>query len=401
MKGWAQLVLNEQEIMNLDPVTRAVVLAQGATKLYNATHQNRQRIDQLNLEIDALNHQIDVLESQKAGWTSRDGHIKKGHNKQVRRNNQKIADLQKQKTSKMRQLDVAQGKQDSKRIYSSQQQEVIDNIVQQGMAQDSDFLDKVVDMGRLEKGIKDYHTQYQTILSDPRAFSNYVQRAKYNAQRDLTRRRAERIAGIQNFQEYSQELDRLTANASQVEMNDIMSALRAEDARQKRQYQNSNMAIDENTGDLVAPTEQPKTNFDRYMENVQKQAGLMQQFAKNPNLTDNDQSLLMDAMQYLSSKGIDVTDREAAVEALIERDEQGNQGGKFRQFVEAKNDAMLPQQRAFMPVFTTLGQVVSQYVDLINGHQEDAINRGNLQPTVVSSEAKPQSTGAALTTPSP
>lgn len=379
--GLYNLVLNEEEIMQLDPVTRAMVLAQGANKLYNATHQNRQRVDQLNLEIDDINHQIDALEAQKQQWTKTDGGIKKGHNKQYQRNNQKITELQKQKESKMRQLDAEQGKQDSKPIYNSAQQAVIDNLVQQGMAQDADFLDKVVDMGRLDKGIKDYHTQYQAILSDPRAYHNYVQRAKYNAQRDLTRRRAERIAGIQNYQEYAQELDRLTANASQQEMNEIMQTLRAVDARQKKQYQQDNMVVDPETGDMVA-AEAPKTNLDRYMDNIKQQGDLVRQFAKNPNLTDNDQSLLLDAMQYLSSNGIDMTDRDAAVQALLEKDEEGNVGGKFRKFVEAKNEMMPEQQRAFMPVFTSIGQVVGQYVDLLNGSKEDAINRGNAQPTI-------------------
>lgn len=379
--GLYNMVLNEEEIMNLDPVTRAMVLAQGANKLYNATHQNRQRVDQLNLEIDDINHQIDALEAQKISWEKPDGGVKKGHNKQYQRNTKKIEELQKQKDAKMRALDAEQGRMNAKPIYNEQQQAVIDNLVQQGMAQDADFLDKVVDMGRLEKGIKDYHTQYQAILSDPKAFQNYVQRAKYNAQRDLTRRRAERIAGIQNYQEYAQELDRLTANASQQEMNEIMQTLRAEDARQKKNYQDNNMVVDESTGELVAP-EQPKTNFDRYMENIKQQGDLVRQFAKNPNLTDNDQSLLLDAMQYLSSNGIDITNREAAVQALIEKDVEGNVGGKFREFVEAKNEMMPKQQRAFMPTFTSIGQVVGQYVDLLNGAQEDAINRGNIQPTV-------------------
>ena len=378
------MVLNEQAIMDLDPVTRAIVLAQGAAKLYNATHQNRQRVDQLNLEIDEINHQIDALENQKAGWTNQDGTIKKHHNKQVNRNNKKIEELTKQKEAKMRALDAEQGRMDTKPIYNSAQQEVIDNLVQQGIAQDRDFLDKVVDMGRLEKGIKDYHTQYQAILSDPRAFHNYVQRAKYNAQRDLTRRRAERVANIEDFKEYSQELDRLTANASEQEMREIYATVRNEDAKQKRNYQRNNMVVDENTGELVAPTEQPKTNYDRYVENAKKQGDLVRQFAKNPNLTDNDQSLLLNAMQYLSSNGIDVSDREAAVQALIEKDEQGNLGGKFRQWVEAKNDMLPAQQRTFMPRFTSIGEIVGNYVDLINGATEDAVNRGNANPTVSS-----------------
>lgn len=390
--GISQLVLSEQDIMSLDPITRAWVLANGATKLYNATHQDRHRVEQLNMEIDELNHQMDALQAQRAAWITSDGKVKKGHNKQYERNSQKVAELEKQKTAKMRALDAVQGSMDAKPIYSSQQQEVIDNLMRQGMAQDENFLDKVVDMGRLEKGIRDYNTQYQAILSDPNAFRNYVKRAKYNAQRDITRRRAERVAGIQNFQEYSQELDRLTANASQQEVNEIFDVLRNEDRRVKALQAKSEGMVDADTG---MPIEPVKSNYDRYIENVRKQGDLVRQFAKNPNLTDNDQSLLLDAMQYLSSKGIDVTDREAAVQALLENDAQGNQGGKFREWVEAKNSALLPQQRAFMPVFTTIGQVVSQYVDIINGQQQDAVNRGNIQPTVQPASSATSTTGTS------
>ena len=401
----AQMVLNEQDIMNLDPMTRAIVLSQGAAMLYNATHQSRQRVDQLNLEIDDINRQIDILEAQMSGWLRTDGGIKKGHNKQYQRNSKKVEELQKQKEAKMRTLDAEQGKQDTKSIYNSAQQEVIDNLVQQGMAQDEDFLDKVIDVDRLEKGIKDYHQQYQVILSDPKAFQNYVQRAKYYAQRDLTRRRAEMITNIENFEDYSREIDRLTANASQQEVNDIRQVLREQDAKLQKQIQIENTYVDdEGNESLLRPKEElPKTNFQRYVDNVQKKAELIMQFAKNPNLTDNDRSLLEDAMQYLSSKGIDVTDREAAVQALIERDEQGNQGGKFREFVEAKNDQRLPQQRTFMPVFTSIGQVVGQYVDLLNGRKADHINRGNIQSTTPSdtSEQAPLITTTTTTAASP
>lgn len=367
--GLAQLVLNEQDIMNLDPITRALMLAKGATKFYNATHQNLQTVDQLNLEIDEINHQIDELEAQKSRWTKNGSSIKKGHNKQYKRNNDKIADLKKQKEAKMRLLDAEQGKLNTKSIYSSAQQDVIDNLIQQGIAQDRDFLSKLVDIGRLDVAIKDHHKIYQAILSDPKLFQNYVLRARDNAKRDLAKRRAERIAGIDDFEEYSQELDKLISNASEQEMRDIFDVLRRHDRKQRTD-------AFESTGE-----EPTNTNFQRFMDNSHKQQELLMQFAKNPNLTDNDQTLLLDAMQYLASKGVDVTDREAAVAALIEPDEEGNQGGKFRQFVEAKNNSVSPQQRAFMPVFTTIGQIVSQYVDLINGQVEDAINRGNINPT--------------------
>ena len=420
------MVLNEQEIMDLDPVTRAMVLAQGADKLYNATHQDRRAVDKINREIDNIDRQIDALTVKRNNWIDEEGNVKKHHNKQVQKADTQLNDLQKERSKKLRELNAAQGDMNSKPVYSDAQQQVIDNLIQQGQQMDEDFLDKVVDMGRLEKGIKDYHTQYQAILADPNVFQNYVLRTKYNVARDLTRRRAERIANIEDFQEYSQELDKLMANASQQEANNIVSVLREKDEQQKAEQRRNlerqridNWQSDEDgqleqndEGEVtLAPKEEenivlPESNFDRYRNNIKDQADLVRQFAKNPNLTDNDQSLLIDAMQYLQSKGVSVTDRENAVQTLLEKDEAGNIGGKFRQWVEDKNDNLPAQQRAFMPVFTTIGQVVSDYARLLDGHAEDSINKGNVNPIVVDNsggtvEVQPESTPSPSPSPSP
>ena len=396
----SQLVLNEEEIMRLDDKTRALVFLNGAAKFYNATHQDRQKVDALNLQIDEIDKQIEKLEAQKASWMI-NGRVKKGHNKQASRNSKQIAELQKQKDSLMRELDAEQGSMDNKPTYSTAQQEVIDNLIQQGTAQDMDFVDKVVDMGRLEDAIKNYHTQYQAILSDPKVFQNYVRRVKFNAQRDITRRRAERVAGIQDYKEYAQELDKLTANASDIELMDIMNTLREEDERQKKEYQKANSYVDEETGEQHTTAEPLHTNYDRYKENWERREEMESQFAKIPGLTDNDMSLLIDAMQYLSSNGVDVTDREAAVSALVERDDEGVVGGKFRQYVESKNDALPDEQKAFMPTFTSTGQVVSQYVDLINGVQRDRIIRENINPVVSTADDQTAQTASSQSTVSP
>lgn len=396
-----QMVLNEEEIMNLDPATRAMVLLQGANKLYNATHQNRQKVDAINQQIDDIQKKIDALNEQKKGWMTPDGKVRKGHNKQVQRNDKAIDQLEKDKYVKMRELNAEQGDMNSKSVYSDAQQAVIDNLIQQGTAIDEDFLDKAVDLYRLEKGVKDYHSQYQAILSDPNAFYNYVQRTKRNAAIDLLKRRTERVADIKDYKEYSRELNKLTANASQEDMMIIMNTLRnrsskqkSDAANQRRQQEVDNIInndkegqlnIDAN-GEVTVEENNPvetETNFDRYLKNQKQQESLIRQFEKNPSLTDNDISLLLDAMQYLSSEGVEVTDREKAVESLLEKDEEGNLGGKFRQWVEERNSSITPQQQAFMPTFTSIGQVVNQYVELLNGDEKDRINKTTVSPTIV------------------
>lgn len=394
------MTLNEEEIMNLDPATRAKVLAQGAARFYNATHQNRQKVDALNLQIDEIQQKIDALEEQKKTWMSPDGKVKKGHNKQATRNDKAISQLEKDKFSKMRELDVERGTMDSKPIYSDEQQAVIDNLLEQATAIDEDFLDKALDIFRLDKGIRDYHTQYQAVLSDPNAFHNYVKKAQYKAALDLTRRRAERVANIKDYKEYSKELNKLMANASQADTYVILDTMRKKSAKEKQEAAQANeqKQIDDITngktdGQLVMgedgevhvegqPLEKTETNFDRFVENQKQHEALLAQFSKNTHLTDNDMSLLMDAMQYLSQEGVNVTDRDKAVEALLEKDEEGNLGGKFRQWVEERNASVSPQQEAFMPTFTSIGQVVNQYVELLNGEEIDRINKSNCNITV-------------------
>lgn len=384
------LVMNEREIMDLDPVTRAMVLLQGATRTYNATHRNLQKIDELNLEADEIQHKIDHLEEQKKNWTNPNGTAKKHHNKQVKKAEEQIKQLQKQKKEKLKELDAEQGAtREAKPVYNSEQQAVIDNLVQQGTQVDYDFLNKVIDLGRLEQTGKQYHEEYQKILSDPRSFENYVKGARINARRNLARRRAERIANIQNYEEFSKEFSALSANAGSIEANDIVNVMREESAKQKKKLIEE--ADDKNNV--------PLTNYERYIDNMKKQEGLMKQFVKDPTLTDNDMSLLVNAMQYISGKGIEVTDRDAAVRALVEKDDDGVQGGKFRQWVETKNEGMFPQQRAYMPYYTSLGEIVSQYVKLIDGKEEDDINNGNLNPTITPNTPNPSPSPSAATSP--
>lgn len=415
------MVFNEEEIMDLDPITRAIVLSQGSAKLYNALHQDRHAVDKVNLEINEVQAKIDKLQEQRKAWTTNDGKIKKHHNKQYEKIGKQIEVLEKEKAKKLRELDAVQGTMSTKPIYSDVQQEVIDNLVQQGMARDNDFLDKVVDMGRLALDIRNFHKNYQDILTNPNVFQEYVMRTKYNAAKDLTRRRAERVANITDFKEYSQELDKLRANASDQEDIDILRILQRKSQKQKadarKKWEDDKLANwqEDSDGQLVQDEEtgeisisgygytDEETNYDRYMKNQEAQYELAKQMVKMPELTGNDQSLLMNAMQYLQSKGIDVTSDEA-VDALVAPDEEGNYGGEFRQWVENKNSALPVEQRATMPVFTSIGQIASQYHNLLAGYTADKITKSNAEPTVTvagTAGASPEESPTITPTPPP
>ena len=402
------ILLNEQEIMDLDPTTRAMVIAQGSKKFYNATHQNRQKIDDLNQQISEVQSKIDALEEKKKNWMDSTGRVRKGHNKQVEKVNKVIEQLEKDKYTKERDLQVEKGELDTKPVYSEAQQAVIDNLLQQASATDEGFLDKVIDMARLDRGIKSYHSQFQAILTDPNAFRNYVQRAKVDASLDITRRRAEWVSTIKDYKDYARELDKLLANASPMETMTIFGALRQGENERKRETERQReeentdtilneenstegqAVIDENGESIIEETSEKEaapveaeSNFERYRRNQQQQEEIIAQFPKHEKLSDNGMSLLMDAMQYLAQNGIEVTDRENAVEALLEKDEAGTLGGKFRQWVEEKNSSLPLQQQAHMPQFTSIGEIVNDYVEILNSREVDNTNRTNANPTVI------------------
>lgn len=81
--------------------------------------------------------------------------------------------------------------------------------------------------------------------------------------------------------------------------------------------------------------------------------------------------------------GVSVTDRDAAVEALLLPDDAGLAGGKFREYVEGKNAERDAATTTTMPVtFTSIGQVIGDYVNLLTGDAEDLAHKKAINPIV-------------------
>lgn len=114
------VIFTAEDIMNLGPVERAYMLRRGSAKFYNATHQNKQKIDKLTLEAEDLQHKIDALEEKRSKYVDANGKTKKHHNKQVENYNKQIEKLQEQKKSKDREIDKEKNRHRTERIYSEQ-----------------------------------------------------------------------------------------------------------------------------------------------------------------------------------------------------------------------------------------------------------------------------------------
>lgn len=346
----ASEVLSEQEIMNLDPISRAIMLRKGKQKTYVATHGGR---EELTRRVNELNSRIDDLNSQRAKYIKDNGRVKKGHNKQVQRIDADITKAQKE-------LDAV--KAEEKPYYSAEQQAVIDNLFNQGTAQDENFLDKMVDAGRIRNSIESFNAQYQAILSDPHSFNNYVFNARQSAADIASKRKFQAMNNIQNYADFAREMDKMYRESSGREQMLITNAFR-----------------DKNNA-----------NFERYTNERQMLQDLIEQVTdseQHKNMSTNDKEMFAHTITYLSNKGVDFNNNQAVVESLAATDENGV--SEFKKYVEEAN-AALPE--AEQTAFTSIGEAIQNFNDVMVNYNKDVAQRkANAAPI----EVTPTSEGSA------
>ena len=350
-----RVVLNEEEIMDLDPVTRGRMLRLGSQRLYATLHEDKEAIDSINDEIDELESQKKTIKKKSV----KGGKAHRAQAKKLKEINSELNDLRRQ---------LKQYKGETRQFYSDEQQAVIDKLVEQGIAEDPKFLDKVVDAGRMQASIDNFYTQRKEILTDPRAYNNYVKRQKFRAQQERIKRRAEHIGKIENYNEFADELDRVNNSVSPYEKDIIISTLRDSNNenwikyKQKRDYAES----------LAAEV------FDSELSD---------------NMTRNDISMFWHTLDYLQNKDVDLHDMDQVISTLQEKDE--NSDYLFRKYVERINDSRPEAERT---VFTSIGSAIETYKKALRlkTKQDEETEKLNRE---VPTESAPRPEGAPIETP--
>lgn len=240
--------------------------------------------------------------------------------------------------------------------YSEAQQEVIKNIINRGTAQDINFSGKMQDSGRLESASRAYLTQYNSILTDPQAFNNYVARQREAASDVVSKKRYESLSQISDYAQFARELDKIYDTSSQREQALIESALR----------RNNN------------------ENFARYEQQRTTLNNLVMQILEDEYFNDmdeNDVNLFMHTLTYLSDRGVDISDSDAGSQVLMEQDADGN--FLFESYVNDVNSNVSEDDRV---EFTSIGQVIQTYVDALNRNNKDTAEREKVEQPIVVEE---------------
>lgn len=337
-------VLNEEEIMSLDPISRATMLLRGKERTYLATHSN----EEFTAKKAELTRKIEELQSQREKYLDKNGRVKRHHNKQARV-------LQSQIDNTQKELDALQA--DEKFYYSYEQQAVIDNIIAEGTSQDRDFFSKVVDAGRIANSMKTFYDQYNTILSDKDSFNNFVFRAKQSAADIATKRRYQALNNMQEYSSFARELDRV-----------FNEGTTREQAILTREFKRNSNA-----------------NFDRYVNERNMIQGLVDHVVESDefaDLSDNDVDMFVHTLTYLSNRGIDLNNESDVVTALSEIDSNGI--SELKRYVDEANVSVEEVNRT---AYTSIGEAIQNFKNIMNSY-----NRQQVELTINSTPITTEST---------
>ena len=347
-----RVVLNEEEIMDLDAVTRGRMLRLGAQRLYNSLHEDKEVIDRINDEIDDLESQKKAINKKSV----KGGKAHRAKAKKLKEINTELNNLRKE---------LKQHKGETRRFYSDEQQAVIDNLIEQGMAEDSGFLDKVVDAGRMQASIDNFYAQRKEILTDPRAYNRYVKMEKFKAQQERVRMRAEHISKIEDYKEFADEMDIIESSANEFDKDIIRATLRDSKNENWIKYQG-------------------KKEYARSLADKLFNSEMIE------GITPNDISMFYGTIMYLQNKDVDLDNIDQVIAALQEKDENGDLS--FRNYIERINNAHPEAEKV---VFTSIGSAINTYKKALRIKTEDDAEAARLEREVPV-ENTPKNEGAPI-----
>lgn len=251
--------------------------------------------------------------------------------------------------------------------FSQAQQDVINNLTEKATAKDRAFTSKAVDAGRIATDAERFYKQYAEISKDPGAFNRYTQRARQAAADALTAKRFESLNGIEDYNDFANEVDGIFRNSSMREQALISRAL--------------------------SKSQNPM--FERYKADRKELSDLMDQIVKDEDymdLEDNDKALFASTLSFLKNHGVNLNDNDSVVEALSATEENGKTA--FENYVDQINSKLSEPKQL---VFTSPGEIIQTFKDVMGSYKRDqAETARNERPVTPSSLATP-----ADSTPAP
>lgn len=221
--------------------------------------------------------------------------------------------------------------------YNEQQQAEINKLIENGTAEDRDFLSKIIDLGRIIGARQRFLTQYNGVLTDPKAMVRYTRAVKAKVAAGLTRENARALNDITDYKEFREAFNEGVSKLNPMQQAVFIDELKNNENYKKLKQQEGVL------GELLdAGTEYSKTH----------------------TMSDGFAELMANALAYAYDNGVDLENPDEMVAALKETNEQGE--NKFVRFV---NDSMAnigeqsPQELGQRNI---IEQILGTYNEILN-----------------------------------
>ena len=259
--------------------------------------------------------------------------------------------------------------------YSQEQQAEIDKVNRVGVQTYQNFASKIQDSSRLAFSYEASMQRQLDMMQNPQLFTREASRIKSEAQERFLKKKYNYLLDLEeqgDYTTFARELDKINDSDDRVAANAAMSLLRDSNSGFLKRY-------DDERGRL---------------SNLYEVLGKGQVEAYN-SLDDNQKSVFADTLRYLSNKGIDINDSDAAVTALAEQDEGGN--SLLEHYINDVNSGAPDDVKS---VFTSTGEAIQAYKGVMGEYnkslQEKANNAKDTPVTPTTSEqSAPPKTPAA------
>ena len=199
---------------------------------------------------------------------------------------------------------------ETRKNVSKEQQEIIDRVIQQGMAADPKFKKKIEDAGKIAKSLEENTKQYVNALTDPFKYNLYIQNAKRAARQEGYQKRYQALARIRDYEDFVQQMDILMSQGTQEEQEAIIN------------YFNNQK------NDFIQP------HYNRYVqekEELRQTFNILASLESVKNTSKEENELLARALNYAKQKGANLKNADEIVSTILA--DEGNEFVKYLQSV--------------------------------------------------------------------
>lgn len=134
---------------------------------------------------------------------------------------------------------------EEKSVYSPEQQEVVERMGAAGRRADRKYIEKMVDYGKLVTMENNFLKEQIKLMRDKHAFNKYAQKAKREAAKAVLVKKADAIAQIQDYTDFATALDEAMYSSSQEDKEVLISRLKDTNSENFNKYMATQQSMSE------------------------------------------------------------------------------------------------------------------------------------------------------------